>query len=132
LVLGSKKLQNQSQKEKKKEIIALFISTYSNYLSFGFNQIYSYLVLQWVFAFFAYCFPGAERIAKATLLPWHIFFGMVIFFFAILTAEIELAQTFIFFVKRLNSEGYIVNFTGLLILLYAISVSLTVILPRRY
>lgn len=79
--------------------------------------------------FFAYCFPGAEMSARATLLPWHTFVGMVIFLLAVVTAETGLA---IFIYGPLNSEGYIVNFTGLLIFLYAISVTLTVILPRRY
>ncbi|KAL4638011.1 hypothetical protein ACB092_03G120200 [Castanea dentata] len=86
--------------------------------------------LQFVLGFFAYCFPGAEWTARATLLPWHIFVGMVIFFFAIVTAEIGLSglsQTVISF-----SERYMVNFTGLLILLYSISVALVVILPGSY
>ncbi|KAG7980169.1 hypothetical protein I3843_05G168000 [Carya illinoinensis] len=74
--------------------------------------------LQWVLAFFAYCFPVAEMSRRATLLPWHTFFGMVIFLLAIATA--------------LTGLGYISNFTGLLILLFAITLTLTVILPRGY
>ncbi|XP_050275627.1 probable ascorbate-specific transmembrane electron transporter 1 [Quercus robur] len=86
--------------------------------------------LQFVLGFLAYFFPGAEWTARATLLPWHIFVGMVIFFFAMVNAEIGLSgfsQTVSSF-----SERYIVNFTGLLILLYAISVTFVVILPGRY
>ncbi|XP_062150169.1 probable ascorbate-specific transmembrane electron transporter 1 [Alnus glutinosa] len=90
----------------------------------------SLYALQWVLGFFTYFFPRAEKTARATLLPWHTFVGMVIFLVAVVTAETGLAL--LIGSAPLNSEGYIMNFTGLLILLYAISVSLTVILPRRY
>ncbi|KAL4638012.1 hypothetical protein ACB092_03G120300 [Castanea dentata] len=43
--------------------------------------------LQWVFAFLTYCFPKAENLTRAMLLPWHGFVGMVIFLLAICTAE---------------------------------------------
>ncbi|KAA8529857.1 hypothetical protein F0562_034374 [Nyssa sinensis] len=86
--------------------------------------------LQWVLAFFSFWWPGAQMPAKAGLAPWHIFFGMVIFLMAILSAETGLVEKFIFSSLQRSQEALIVNFTGLLILLFGISVGLTVLLPR--
>ncbi|KAH9794381.1 putative ascorbate-specific transmembrane electron transporter 1 [Citrus sinensis] len=85
--------------------------------------------LQWLLAFFSYVFPGAEMSARGSFLPWHSFFGLVIFFLAICTAETGLVQKFIFLGLFRDQEALIVNFTGLLILLFGISVGLTVVLP---
>lgn len=87
--------------------------------------------LQWLLGFFSFMFPGAQSSTRARLAPWHVFFGMVIFFMAILTALIGLTEKFFFLGLRRSQEALIVNFTGLLILLFAISVGLSVILPRR-
>ncbi|KAM5566957.1 putative ascorbate-specific transmembrane electron transporter 1 [Rosa sericea] len=84
--------------------------------------------LQWLFGFVAYIFPGSEMSTRASFKPWHTFFGMVIFLLAVCTAEIGLN----YFVLGINQEGLIVNFTGLLIFLFAAAVSLTVLLPRLY
>ncbi|KDP38166.1 hypothetical protein JCGZ_04809 [Jatropha curcas] len=84
--------------------------------------------LQWVLGFFCYVFPGAEMTARASYMPWHVFGGMFIFFLAICTAQTGLNQRF----KTLDQEGLIVNFTGLLLLLYAVGVGLSAVLPRRY
>jgi len=83
-------------------------------------------------AFFAYFFPGAEASARATLLPWHKFIGMVIFFLAVGTAETGLVEYSRFLELFRNQESLIVNFTGVLLFLFAVFVSLSVILPRKY
>ncbi|RVW34582.1 putative ascorbate-specific transmembrane electron transporter 1 [Vitis vinifera] len=88
--------------------------------------------LQWVFAFFSFWFPGAEMPTRGRLMPWHWFAGMVIFLMAILTAETGLVQRFKDLELKPGQEALVVNFTGLLILLFAIAVSLSVILPRGY
>lgn len=83
-------------------------------------------------AFFAYFFPGAEMSTRATFLPWHRFIGMVIFLLAVVTAETGLVQYFQYLGLFRNREALIVNFTGLLLFLFAVFVSLSVILPRNY
>ncbi|KAM7463377.1 hypothetical protein LguiA_031498 [Lonicera macranthoides] len=87
--------------------------------------------IQWLLAFFSFFFPGTESSTRARFAPWHIFFGVVIFFMAILSAETGLVEKFIFLQLQRSQEALIVNFTGLLILLFAIAVSLSVILLRR-
>ncbi|XP_004513927.1 probable ascorbate-specific transmembrane electron transporter 1 [Cicer arietinum] len=88
--------------------------------------------LQYILAFFAYFFPGAEMSTRATLLPWHRFIGLVIFLLAVGTAETGLVEYFKFLELFRNQEALIVNFTGLLLFLFAAFVSLTVILPRNF
>ncbi|KAJ4710145.1 Transmembrane ascorbate ferrireductase 1 [Melia azedarach] len=88
--------------------------------------------LQWLLAFFSYVFPGAKMSVRAAYLPWHSFFGLVIFFLAICTAETGIVQKFIFLGLFKNQEALILNFIGLLLILFAISVGLAVVLPRIY
>ncbi|KAK3001879.1 hypothetical protein RJ639_022308 [Escallonia herrerae] len=84
--------------------------------------------LQWLLAFFSFWFPGAESSTRAKLAPWHIFLGIVIFLMAILSAETGLVERFIFLQLGRTQEALIVNFTGLLLFLFAVSVGFTVIL----
>ncbi|KAF4397238.1 hypothetical protein G4B88_009084 [Cannabis sativa] len=87
---------------------------------------------QFLLGFFTFFFSGAAMPARANILPWHTFFGMVIFLLAVCTAETGLLQRFITLGLGLNQEGLIVNFTGLLIFLFAVTVTLSVILPRNH
>ncbi|KAG6599883.1 Transmembrane ascorbate ferrireductase 1, partial [Cucurbita argyrosperma subsp. argyrosperma] len=89
--------------------------------------------LQWVVGFFAYFFPGAESRRRASLMPWHVYFGIFVFLMATCTAELGLLQSLdTWFLLGHTQENLIINFTGLLIFLYAATVVLTVILPPLY
>ncbi|XP_024961189.1 probable ascorbate-specific transmembrane electron transporter 1 [Cynara cardunculus var. scolymus] len=87
--------------------------------------------LQWLLAFFSFVYPGAESARRSRMVPWHVFFGVVIFFMTIVTAETGLTQKFFSLELQRSQEALIINFTGLLILLLGISVGLIIILPRR-
>lgn len=69
---------------------------------------------------------------RGNLLPWHVFVGTFVFVLAICTAETGLLQRFIFLGLGKNQEGLIVNFTGLLLVLFAVSVTLAILLPRGF
>ncbi|XAR65129.1 Ascorbate ferrireductase (transmembrane) [Bertholletia excelsa] len=84
---------------------------------------------QWVLGFFSFWWPGAETRARAKLAPWHAFGGIVIFSMAIVSAETGLVEHFTFLNLGRSQEALIVNFTGVLILLFAISVGLSALLP---
>ncbi|KAK4484054.1 hypothetical protein RD792_011273 [Penstemon davidsonii] len=86
--------------------------------------------LQWLFSFFTFLYPGAKQSTRARLGPWHAVFGAVIFLMAILSSLTGLVEKFIFTGLRQNQEALIVNFTGLLIFLFAVSVGFSVLLPR--
>ncbi|KAJ9554041.1 hypothetical protein OSB04_018086 [Centaurea solstitialis] len=86
---------------------------------------------RWLLAFFSFAFPGADSSRRSKMVPWHVFFGIVIFFMTIVTAETGLTQRFLSLGLQRTQEALIVNFTGLLILLLGISVGFIIILPRR-
>nr|GLL44270.1 probable ascorbate-specific transmembrane electron transporter 1 [Ipomoea trifida]GMD74514.1 probable ascorbate-specific transmembrane electron transporter 1 [Ipomoea batatas]GMD75991.1 probable ascorbate-specific transmembrane electron transporter 1 [Ipomoea batatas] len=87
--------------------------------------------LQWVFSFFTFLelLPSSRASSKA---PWHALFGLIIFSMGILSAVTGLLEKFISLELKRDQEGLIVNFIGLLLLLFGISVGLTVLLPRGY
>ncbi|XWS34359.1 hypothetical protein CRYUN_Cryun21dG0032500 [Craigia yunnanensis] len=88
--------------------------------------------LQFLLGFFSYVFPRAESFSRAAYTPWHTFGGLVIFFFAICTAEMGLLQKFLLLGLFRSQEALIVNFIGLLLFLFAVAVGLSVVLPRGY
>lgn len=66
-------------------------------------------------------------------MPWHVYFGIFVFLMATCTAELGLLQSLdTWFLLGHTQENLIINFTGLLIFLYAATVVLTVILPPLY
>jgi cytochrome b-561 len=88
--------------------------------------------IQWMVSFFSFLWPGAKQETRFRLIPWHAVFGMVIFFMAILTAETGLIEKFTFLkLRSVSQEALVINFTGLLLILFAISVALSVLLPRK-
>ncbi|KAG9457336.1 hypothetical protein H6P81_001844 [Aristolochia fimbriata] len=84
---------------------------------------------QWLLAFFSFFFPGAEIGTRARVAPWHTFMGVVIFLMAICTAEAGLTEAFIFLGLNHGKEAFVVNFTGIAVLLFGIAVTLALILP---
>lgn len=87
--------------------------------------------LQWLMAFVYFVFPGAVMTMRADYAPWHIFFGLAIFLMAICTAETGLAKFVSAFIAY-PGEVFVVNFTGIAILMFGVAVVLAVILPSRY
>lgn len=81
--------------------------------------------------FVYFLFPGAVMTMRADYAPWHILLGIVIFLMAICTAETGLAR-FIFPFHGYPSEAFVVNFTGLAILMFGVAVVVAAILPSRY
>ncbi|KAH7516218.1 hypothetical protein FEM48_Zijuj10G0112000 [Ziziphus jujuba var. spinosa] len=101
--------------------IALVVGVLGTYAVFKFhNEIGLYDITlcrlkslssfsQWLFSFFTYQFPSAEKSTKARLKPWHKFVGRVIFLLGICTVEIGLAQVGYFLTR--SQEALSVNFT---------------------
>jgi cytochrome b-561 len=89
------------------------------------------LISQWPVAFVYFVFPGAVMTMRADYAPWHIFFGLAIFLMAICTAETGLAK-FVSASIAYPTEVFVINFTGIAILMFGVVVILSVILPSRY
>lgn len=84
-----------------------------------------------ILGFVTFLFPGAESATRARFSPWHVSAGVLIFFMAIVTTETGLIEKFIFQQLKRGQEALLVNFIGLLILLFGISVIVTAVLPIR-
>ncbi|KAI4302118.1 hypothetical protein MLD38_037904 [Melastoma candidum] len=88
--------------------------------------------LQWILGFFSFVFPGSNGSSRTGFLPWHALLGAIIFLMAVCTAEMGIAEKFIFTGLKRAQEALVLNFTGLLIFLFAVCVGLAVILPSSF
>lgn len=82
--------------------------------------------LQWLVAFLTFLFPGAKVTTQANYLPYHAFFGIIIFIMAIISAETGLVEKFIHSGLFHGTEAPLVNFIGVVICLFGIATILTV------
>lgn len=76
-------------------------------------------------------FPGAEPATRARVAPWHILFGVIIFLMAIVSVETGITEKFMFQHLGKGQEALVINFIGLLILLFGVTVGLSVVFPLR-
>ncbi|XP_057443251.1 probable transmembrane ascorbate ferrireductase 3 [Lotus japonicus] len=83
--------------------------------------------LQWLFGFVTFMLPGAQGPTRATMLPWHKAGGRALLFMAVCAAETGLMEKSRFIgLKPYQTEINLVNFTGLAILLFGVSVNIVV------
>ncbi|XP_042480619.1 probable transmembrane ascorbate ferrireductase 3 [Macadamia integrifolia] len=106
----------------KQQGIANMYSLHS-WLGLGTFIIYG---LQWIFGFFYFWVQGADASARRSYAIWHIFFGRVLLYMAICTAESGLMQSSTLLGLGAGTESRIVNFAGLAILLFGISADLAI------
>lgn len=118
--------------EKKKKRFHFSNSSFI-YIHVDLNKLKPFTVFfQYILAFFTCLLLGAKVSPRATLLPCHRFIGMVIFHLAVVTTETGLIEHFQSLGLFHSQEALIVNFTGVLLFLFAIFVSLSVVLPWNY
>ncbi|XP_042499600.1 probable transmembrane ascorbate ferrireductase 3 [Macadamia integrifolia] len=72
--------------------------------------------LQWIIGF----------LTRTTYAPWHISFSRVLLYMAICTAESGLMQSSTLLGLKTGTELFLVNFTGLFILLFGIAVDFSI------
>ncbi|CAN4077013.1 unnamed protein product [Withania somnifera] len=90
-------------------------------------KLFNYFVSLLVFIF-----PGVQNWRRARLAPWHVLYGITIFFMAIVSTETGLIEKFTTLGLQKGQEALVINFTGLLVLLFGISIGLVVLLPVSY
>ncbi|KAJ9554040.1 hypothetical protein OSB04_018085 [Centaurea solstitialis] len=91
---------------------------------------FCFFILQWLFGFSLFVFPKASPVTRARLAPWHVCGGRTLLYMAICAAETGLMQKFTFMQLTNNRESYLINFLALAILLFGITVDLSVSLGR--
>ncbi|XP_011626543.1 probable ascorbate-specific transmembrane electron transporter 1 isoform X2 [Amborella trichopoda] len=106
---------------------------YSLHSWFGMGTICLY-GLQFIWGFLFFWFPKVGTSRRSKLVPLHWFIGLILFLMATCTAEMGLLEKLTFLelfggLKVYGREALLVNFTGIAILLFAIAVTLCVILP---
>ncbi|KAL8120666.1 putative transmembrane ascorbate ferrireductase 3 [Apium graveolens] len=89
-------------------------------------------ILQWLFGFSVFLFPQASTAyTRAQTLPWHINGGRALLYMAICAAETGLMQKSTFLQLKDGRESHLVNILGVLILLFGITVDISVALARH-
>ncbi|GAV75634.1 Cytochrom_B561 domain-containing protein [Cephalotus follicularis] len=91
---------------------------------------------QWAVGFATFWYPGGSRNSRATLLPWHVFFGIYIYALAIATVTTGLLEKATFLqsnhiISRYSTEALLVNSLGILIVVLGGFVILAIITPMN-
>ncbi|GFZ18967.1 cytochrome B561-1 [Actinidia rufa] len=90
--------------------------------------------IQWAAGFATFWYPGGSRNSRATLLPWHVFFGVYIYALAVATCTTGILEKATFLqtnqiISRYSTEALLVNSLGVLIVVLGGFVILAVISP---
>ncbi|KAK6146672.1 hypothetical protein DH2020_020541 [Rehmannia glutinosa] len=91
---------------------------------------FSLFCLQWLFGLSAFLLPGASVESRTRAAPWHINLGRALLLMAICAALTGLMEKVTLMGLYHQSEARVINFLGLAILLFGISVDLSVSLGR--
>ncbi|PSR87803.1 Transmembrane ascorbate ferrireductase [Actinidia chinensis var. chinensis] len=90
--------------------------------------------VQWAAGFATFWYPGGSRNSRATLLPWHVFFGVYIYALSVATCTTGILEKATFLqtnqiISRYSTEALLVNSLGVLIVVLGGFVILAVISP---
>jgi cytochrome b-561 len=90
--------------------------------------------LQWATGFWTFWYPGGSRSGRASLLPWHVFFGIFIYVLAVATSVSGLLEKSIFMqsakmIGRFSTEAMFMNSLGMLLVVLGALVILAIVSP---
>nr|GEU94296.1 probable transmembrane ascorbate ferrireductase 2 [Tanacetum cinerariifolium] len=90
--------------------------------------------VQWGAGFTTFWYPGGSRISRASLMPWHVFFGVYIYVLAVAACATGLLEKATFLqtnniISRYSAEAMLINILGVLIVFLGGFVILGVISP---
>ncbi|KAK4484098.1 hypothetical protein RD792_011318 [Penstemon davidsonii] len=92
---------------------------------------FSLFCLQWLLGLSLFLFGGSSIETRARAAPWHVVGGRALFFMAICAALTGLMQRATFLQPVMNKyESRLINFLGLAILLFGVTVELSISLAR--
>ncbi|XP_077223503.1 cytochrome b561/ferric reductase transmembrane protein family [Tasmannia lanceolata] len=108
------------------------VNLYSLHSWIGLGTICLYAI-QWIFGFIVFFYPGAAPSFRAEALPWHVLFGLFVYVLALATAELGFLEKLTFLensgLYKYGPEAFLVNFTGLVVILFGAFVVLSAISP---
>ncbi|XWS46406.1 hypothetical protein CRYUN_Cryun14cG0063100 [Craigia yunnanensis] len=90
--------------------------------------------IQWAAGFATFWYPGGSRNSRASLFPWHVFFGMYTYALAVATATTGILEKLTFLqtnqvISRYSTEALLVNSLGILIIVLGGFVILATLTP---
>ncbi|XP_022993233.1 probable transmembrane ascorbate ferrireductase 2 [Cucurbita maxima] len=88
--------------------------------------------IQWGAGFVTFWYPGGSRNSRATLLPWHVFFGVYIYGLCIATTVTGLLEKATFLqtskvILRYSNEALLINSLGIVVVVLGGLIILAVI-----
>ncbi|KAM7267712.1 hypothetical protein ACFE04_009878 [Oxalis oulophora] len=92
--------------------------------------------VQWAAGFATFWYPGGSKNSRATLLPWHAFFGIFIYALAVVTATTGILEKLTFLqihhiISRYSTEALMVNSLGILIVVLGGLVTFALVAPTN-
>ncbi|KAL6901012.1 hypothetical protein ACP4OV_005688 [Aristida adscensionis] len=108
------------------QFLAMFLSLIGLWAVWKFHD--------WATGFWTFWYPGGSRTGRASLLPWHVFFGLFIYVLAIATSVTGLLEKSIFMqsakmIGRFSTEALFMNSLGMLLVLLSALVILAIVTP---
>ncbi|EOA38503.1 hypothetical protein CARUB_v10010271mg [Capsella rubella] len=86
--------------------------------------------LQWLFGAFTFLAPQSSSGTRTRMMPWHVLGGRALLYMGIVAALTGLMQRATTIGQSTNAESRLINFLGLAILLFGVSVDFSVALGR--
>lgn len=86
--------------------------------------------MQWLFGITVFLFPGGSDYARTRASPWHVSGGRALLYMAICTALTGLMEKVTFLGLQHQREARLINFLGFAILIFGITVDISVVLSR--
>ncbi|KAK3003333.1 hypothetical protein RJ639_019276 [Escallonia herrerae] len=92
--------------------------------------------IQWAAGFATFWYPGGSKNSRATLLSWHVFFGVYIYALAVATCTTGILEKATFLqshqiISRYSAEALLVNSLGVLVVVLGGFVILALISPSH-
>ncbi|ESQ35331.1 hypothetical protein EUTSA_v10008705mg [Eutrema salsugineum] len=88
------------------------------------------LCLQWLLGAFTFLAPQSSSGTRRKMMPWHVLGGRALLYMGIVAALTGLMQRATMLGQSTNAESRLINFTGLAILLFGVSVDFSVAVGR--
>ncbi|KAI4321302.1 hypothetical protein MLD38_034702 [Melastoma candidum] len=90
--------------------------------------------IQWGAGFMTFWYPGGLKNSRASVLPWHVFFGVYLYTLAVATCVTGFLEKATFLqthhiISRYSSEALLVNALGMLVVALGGLVTLAVVSP---